>query len=81
MFNEHTLPRLRESPGYQGVVVLTTSEGKGALLSLWDTAEQASTGDGAFYGDELARYATLFRSPPGRERYEVALTDLPLTTG
>jgi hypothetical protein len=81
MFTEHTLPRLRDADGYRGVIVLTTHEGKGALLSLWDTAEQASTGDGAFYGEELARFATIFRAPPGRERYEVALTDMPLATG
>ena len=81
MFTEHTLPQLRDAEGYRGVIVLTTEEGKGALLSLWDTSEQASTGDGAFYGEELARFATLFRSQPGRERYEVALAELPVATG
>ena len=80
-FAEHTLPRLRDAEGYLGVVVLTTEEGKGALISLWETADEASTGDGAFYGEELARFATIFRAPPGRERYEVAMTDLPVGTG
>ena len=81
LFMEHTLPQLHEAAGYRGVMVLTTEEGKGALLSLWDTAEQASVGNGAFYGDELARFATLFRAAPGRERYELAFTDLRVPIG
>jgi hypothetical protein len=82
LFREHTAPRLREQPGYRGVYVLTTPEGKGLLMSLWDTEQEAATeGDHGFYEAELGHFATLFRSPPGRDRYEVAFVDETMRTG
>jgi heme-degrading monooxygenase HmoA len=77
-FTAEVLPDLREQPGYRGIIVLTTPEGKAALVSLWDTAEQADAdGRSGFYREALARFVTLYAAPPGRERYEVALADLP----
>jgi hypothetical protein len=77
-FRTQTLPRLREQPGYRGVWVLTTDEGKAMLMSLWDTSHQADAeGDHHFYAEELGRFTTLFRSPPGREEYAVTLVDQP----
>lgn len=75
-FRAQTLERLRAQPGYRGVYVLTTPEGKAALMSLWDTEAQAATeGDHGYYEDELRHFATLSRAPPGRDRYEVAFVD------
>ena len=75
----HTLPLLRAQPGYRGIYVLATPEGKGMLVSLWATEDQAAIDSGpGFYSDELAHFTTMFRSPPGRDRYEVVLTDLAL---
>jgi hypothetical protein len=77
-FREEVLPDLRHQEGYRGVLVLTTPEGKAAIMSLWDTAAQADVRGGAgFYPDTLARFVTLFAAPPGREQYEVAVADLP----
>src|SRR5574341_2350707 len=78
-FRAEVLPRLHEEDGYEGVVVLSNAEGKGLIVSFWSTAEQART-EGAGYSDTLAQYMTLFRSPPGRESYEVALAELPAST-
>jgi hypothetical protein len=78
-FRAQTLERLRVQPGYQGVWVLATPDGKGLLMSLWDTQAQAAIeGDHHFYEDELGRFATLFRSTPGREEYEVLYVDEPI---
>jgi hypothetical protein len=72
----HTLPLLREQPGYSGLYVLATPEGKGLLLSLWESESEAAIDAGSgFYSDELAHFTTMFRSPPGRDRYEVVLVD------
>jgi len=77
-FETDIAPRLQAQPGYCGVFVMTTPEGKGALLSLWETADQAAIeGDHQFYADALGAFATLFRSPPGRERYAVVYADEP----
>jgi hypothetical protein len=77
-FRSQTLDRVRAQPGYRGVWVLATPEGKGLLMSLWDTEAQAEVeGDHRFYGEELGRFATLFRSAPGREEYQVLYVDEP----
>ena len=78
-FTEHVLPGLREQDGYDGVVVLVTPEGKGMIISLWES-EEAATAAAAFAAGELARFMLFFKAPPGREHYEVALADLPATT-
>lgn len=76
MFEADVLPILRSQPGYRGVYVLSTNTGSGMLISFWDTAEHANAeGESGFYADVLSKYVTLFKSPPGRERYEVRLTD------
>src|SRR5215831_2783829 len=81
-FEGEVLPRLRDQPGYCGVFVLTTPEGKGALMSLWETADQAAIeGDHDFYANVLGEFATLFRAPPGRGSYEVMFVDEPSRTG
>ena len=76
-FESEIGPRLEDQPGYRGVFVLTTPEGKGALLSLWHTEAQAAVEGDQFSAEALSRFATLFRSPPGRERYEVVFADQP----
>jgi hypothetical protein len=80
MYRHEVLPALRAQTGYAGTLVLTTPDGKGVLVSLWETAEAAEAdAPTGFYPETLERYMTIFRSPPGRERYEVALADLPVS--
>jgi heme-degrading monooxygenase HmoA len=83
MFEAEVLPKLRAQDGYEGAYVLTTPEGRALLLTLWESEEAATKSSAqTFYSEQLERYMTLFRAPPGRERYEVALADLPaFTTG
>jgi hypothetical protein len=75
-FRAEVLPELKRQPGYEGVLVCSNEEGKGLIVTFWTSAETADAG-AAGYAQTLAEYMTLFRSPPGRERYEVALAELP----
>jgi hypothetical protein len=77
LFRERVLPQLREQDGYEGVYVLTAPDGKALIMSLWENEETATGDHGRFYDEQLDQYLTLFREPPGRERYEVSLTDAP----
>lgn len=78
MYEADVVPELRQLPGYQGVYVLSTPDGNGLIMTLWSTEEQAAAGaESGFYADVLSRYVTLFRSPPGRERYQVVLAEAP----
>ena len=78
LFKDEVLPALREQEGFEGIYVLATPDGQGMLMSLWATEEAAdASGETGFYAETLARWVTLFRSPPGRERYEVLLAQAP----
>jgi hypothetical protein len=75
-FREEVLPGLRAQDGYEGALAMATPEGQGLLVTLWESAEAADAASG-FATEELGRYVTLFRSPPGREHYEVHVLELP----
>jgi hypothetical protein len=75
LFLEQVLPGLREQAGYEGALALSTPEGKGMIVTFWDTEEGARDASG-FATAELERFVTLFRAPPGRETYEVAFADM-----
>jgi hypothetical protein len=80
-FEENVLPELRRQPGYAGVLVLANEEGRGELISLWDSEEAANqalaTG---FYDEQVQKFVTFYRQPPGREQFEVRLLEIPATT-
>ena len=76
LFATEVLPGLREQPGYEGAFALVTPDGKGLIATFWETEDAAEDTSG-FASGELARHMTIFRAPPGREVYEVAVADLP----
>src|SRR3954463_7358843 len=81
-YEEQVMPELRSQPGYAGVLVMTTPDGKGLIVSLWNTVEAAdASAVTGFYAETLERFMVMFRSPPGRERYEVVFTDIPSPVG
>jgi hypothetical protein len=80
LFRDDVLPRLQEQPGYEGALALITLEGKGMILTFWEGEDEARDA-GGFASEELERHMMIFRAPPGREVYEVAVSDLPDTVG
>ena len=75
-FEAELMPELREQEGFVGAVVLATPEGKGMVVTVWETEEavEASAGLAAAH---VERFATLYAAPPGREYYEVLYADMP----
>ena len=43
-FEERILPAMRNQPGYAGAYAMLTPEGRGLLLTLWETEEAAEAG-------------------------------------
>jgi len=78
IFSDRVLPELRRQPGYEGVYVFANAEGRGMIVSFWSSEEAAAAGAADdWYSQQLEEHLTLFRSPPGRERYEVLFAEAP----
>jgi len=78
LFKQSVVPVLKIQDGYAGVLALVTPEGKGLLASFWETEAQADASqENAFYSDLLSQFVTVFRAPPGRERYQVVFAEVP----
>ncbi|HEX3291691.1 MAG TPA: hypothetical protein VHR46_09885 [Gaiella sp.] len=75
-FETEILPGVRELEGYAGVTVMVTPEGKGMVVSFWET-EEAVTASAALAASAVEEFVTLYRAPPGRELYRVAYAELP----
>jgi heme-degrading monooxygenase HmoA len=83
LFRESVVPALREQDGYEGVYVLVSPEGKALVLTFWESEEAAEAGlagGRSFYAEQVAKFVTIYRSPPGREHYDVVLADGPAVT-
>jgi heme-degrading monooxygenase HmoA len=77
-FDDLVVPALREQVGFEGVYVLVNPDGKGLVLSLWASREDAEAGlRSGFYEAQIERFVTVFRSPAGREGYDVVVAEAP----
>jgi hypothetical protein len=78
VFRESVLTALDDEPGFEGAYVLLSPEGKVLVLTLWASNEDAVRGlRSGFYGDQLLKFVTIFRSPPGRDTYNVVVAEAP----
>ncbi len=74
------VPALREQNGYQGMYLLLTEQGKALAVSFWKTDDAAEAGmetSRRLYEPEIEKFTAIYRSPPGRETYRLALVDTP----
>ena len=80
VFQNSVVPALREQDGYEGVYVLVSPQGQALAVTLWrdeESAEAGLVGGRSFYAEQLEKFVTIYRSPPGREHYDVVVADLP----
>lgn len=78
-FETEIMPRVREMPGYEGVVVMVTPEGKGMIVSFWES-EEAVEASAGLAASAVEEFVTIYRSPAGREHYRVAYVEPPRVT-
>jgi heme-degrading monooxygenase HmoA len=75
-FKKMIVPEARKQEGYEGMYVMRTPEGRGLIMSLWASEDAATAGlTSGYYDEQVAKFVTLFRSPPGREHYEVVIAE------
>ena len=77
-YKQAVMPAQHAQDGYEGGYVLTTPEGKALVIAFWrdEAAAEAGVASG-FYGEQVQKFVTVFKAPPGREMYDVAVADVP----
>jgi heme-degrading monooxygenase HmoA len=84
LFRESVVPALHEQPGFDGVYLLLSPEGQALVLTFWESEEAAQAGvEGtrSFYSEQVEKFVTLYKAPPGREFYDVLLAEEPSVVG
>ena len=77
-FKDMLVPALQEQDGYEGCYVLLSDEGKVLVVTLWSSEEAAqATRTSGFYQSQIDKLSdfVVYRSAPGREAYEVVVSD------
>lgn len=81
LFQEQVLPLIKHQPGFAGLYVMRTPEGKGMVLTLWESEQAAQSGiESGYYQEQVSKLVTFMRQPPGREHYEVIVAEVPART-
>jgi heme-degrading monooxygenase HmoA len=83
-FESVLVPALHEQDGYEGCHVLLSDEGKVLVLTFWSSEQTArATRVSGFYQAQIDRLSdfVVYRSDPGRESYDVVVSDTPVTAG
>jgi heme-degrading monooxygenase HmoA len=83
-FESVLVPALHEQDGYEGCHVLLSDEGKVLVITLWSSEQAArATRESGFYQAQIDRLSdfVVYRSDPGRESYDVVVSDTPVTAG
>jgi heme-degrading monooxygenase HmoA len=80
LFRESVVPALHKQPGFEGVYLLLSPEGQALVLTFWESEEAAQAGiagSRSFYSEQVEKFVTLYKAPPGRELYDVLLAEEP----
>ena len=74
---ESVLSAAKSQKGYRGAYLFTDRKtGKGLMISLWDSEEDAvASEESGYYQEQVAKFKDFFTAPPVREGYEVSLQD------
>ncbi len=83
-FQAVLIPALHEQEGYEGCQVLLSDEGKVLVVTLWSDEEAARrTRESGFYQSQIDKLSdfVIYRASPGREAYEVVVSDTPVAAG
>jgi heme-degrading monooxygenase HmoA len=83
-FEAVLVPALHEQEGYEGCYVLLSDEGKVLVITLWSSEETAqATRASGFYQSQIDKLSdfVVYRSSPGRDAYEVVVSDVAALTG
>jgi heme-degrading monooxygenase HmoA len=75
LFEDNIVPAAKSQKGYQGAYLFTDRKtGKGYVISLWDSEEDAVANEqSGYYKEQVGKAAEFFTGSPVREGYEVSV--------
>jgi len=75
LFEHSIVPAAKSQKGYRGAYLFTDRKtGKGYVISLWDSEEDAVANEqSGYYKEQVGKAAEFFAGPPVREGYEVSV--------
>ena len=75
LFEDSIVPAAKSQKGYQGAYLFNDRKtGKGCVISLWDSEEDAVANEqSGYYKEQVGKAAEFFTGPPVREGYEVSV--------
>ena len=75
LFEDSIVPAAKSQKGYRGAYLFTDRKtGKGYVISLWDSEEDAVANEqSGYYKEQVGKAAEFFIGPPVRESYEVSV--------
>ena len=73
IYQDLVVPELRQMRGFEGGYVLTNAEtGKGFIIGLWESREDAEAFDSSgSFQEQAAKFEDVLEGPPSREVCEV----------
>ncbi len=71
---ESILPAAKSQKGFCGAYLLSDTKGKGVMITLWETEEDAVANEqSGYYQEQVGKIKDFLTAPPVREGYEVSL--------
>jgi len=71
---ESILPAAKSQKGFYGAYLLSDTKGKGVMITLWETEEDAVANEqSGYYQEQVGKIKDFLTAPPVREGYEVSL--------
>jgi heme-degrading monooxygenase HmoA len=75
LFEDSIVPAAKSQKGYRGAYLFTDRKtGKGCVISLWNSEEDAVANEqSGYYKEQVGKAAEFFTGPPVQEGYEVSV--------
>ena len=72
IYRDSVAPAAKQQKGFVGAYLLTSGEGKGMSVTLWETEADMTAGQASGYlQEQIGKLGALLTAPPVTENYEV----------
>ncbi len=74
LYNNSVVPAAKAQKGFGGAYFMTDSSGKALSITVWESQADMEAGEaGGYYQEQIAKFGSLFTSPPVIDHYELSV--------